>query len=250
MTQGKTKLNQIVAVEKGVKAEHNKLTAPLFHVTETPDLFAGLERTYRSIIEGGEQMPEESKRLQYTVGELLEAFTKPSTRLVDLMATKETTNMTARADVVVDGNVLIKDAPVTFLMPFEKFLEQEVRGLISKLPTLDPAAEWAASESERAGVYATEKAEKLRVKKVNQPLELSPATDKHPAQVQLVTVDVPQGYWGEKRFSGAIPASRKQELSERVETLIQAVKFAREQANDTEVIDAKAGAAVFGYLFS
>ena len=81
-------------------------------------------------------------------------------------------------------------------------------------------------------------------------LELSPATDKHPAQVQLVSEDVLAGYWNEKKFSGAVPASYKAELINRVETLIQAVKFAREKANDTEVTDLKVGDAVFGYLFA
>ena len=38
-------------------------------------------------------------------------------------------------------------------------------------------------------------------------------------------------------------------LLERVEKLQQAVKFAREEANNTEVTDQKVGAAIFGYLF-
>ena len=39
------------------------------------------------------------------------------------------------------------------------------------------------------------------------------------------------------------------ELLERVEKLQHAVKFAREEANNTEVSDQRVGAAVFDYLF-
>ena len=115
---------------------------------------------------------------------------------------------------------------------------------------LDPAQDWEPSSSEREGIFETPVVRRHRTKKMNRVLELSPATDKHPAQVQLVAEDVLAGYWNEKKFSSAVPASRKAELMERVEDLIAAVKFAREKANDTEVVDFKVGEAVFGYLFA
>jgi hypothetical protein len=57
------------------------------------------------------------------------------------------------------------------------------------------------------------------------------------------------GHWRTIKFSGALPAKRVNELLERVERLQQAVKFAREEANDIEVEDEKVGAKVFQYLF-
>jgi hypothetical protein len=39
-------------------------------------------------------------------------------------------------------------------------------------------------------------------------------------------------------------------LLDRVEELQRAVKYAREEANATEVTDQKAGDAVFGFLFA
>lgn len=194
--------------------------------------------------------PTSPARVKVTVGNIIDLFVKNSSRLLDVSATKDMSNTTAFADVVVGDEVVIPNAPVTFLLPFEKFLSQEVRGLVESLPVLDAAQDWTLSEAERAGIYETPVVQRHRTKKVNKVLELSPATDKHPAQVQLVAEDVLAGYWNEKKFSGAIPASRKGDLIERVENLIAAVKFAREQANDTEVTDLKVGDAVFGYLFA
>lgn len=245
-----TKLNQLVAVLQGEKQNANKLSAPLFHAAKTPELFAGLTKTYEPVDEDGEAFPDERVGVKYTVDQLLKSFSKATGRQLDLGATVETSNMSAVADVKLpDGTVVIPQAPVTFLMPFEKFLEQEVRGLVTSLPTLDLAQTWSDSDG-NTGVSESEPVKRAKGKKIQEPLVLAPATDKHPAQVQLITRDVVAGYWTEKRFSGAISGSRKQELLERVETLIQAVKFAREEANSIEVTDKKVADAVYGYLFS
>nr|WP_218021266.1 hypothetical protein [Nocardia crassostreae] len=57
------------------------------------------------------------------------------------------------------------------------------------------------------------------------------------------------GYWRTIKFSGALPAKRVNELTERVEKLQQAVKFAREEANNAEITQRTLGDEVFGYLF-
>lgn len=245
-----TKLNQIIAIENGEKARANKATAPLFHALKADGWFSGLTRTYEPVDEAGEQLPDESARVKTTVPAIIEAFVKNNSRLLDVSATKDQTNTLAFADVVVGDEVLIEQAPVTFLLPFEKFLAQEVRGLIESLPVLDPAQDWEPSTSEREGIYETAVVRRHRTKKMPRVISLAKATDKHAEQVQLVNEDVLAGYWNEKKFSGAIPAARKAELMERVEDLIAAVKFAREQANDTEVVDFKVGKAVFDHLFA
>ena len=61
--------------------------------------------------------------------------------------------------------------------------------------------------------------------------------------------DVVVGYWRTVKFSGALPAQRVNELLTRVERLQQAVKYAREEANNTEVTEQKVGARLLGYLF-
>ena len=68
-------------------------------------------------------------------------------------------------------------------------------------------------------------------------------------QVEVYYEDVAVGYWTTVKFSGALPAKRINEILDKVIALQTAVKFAREEANNTEVVDQKVGAAVFGYLF-
>lgn len=245
-----TRLCQIVAIEKGEKASVNKETAPIFQAAKMPTLFSGLTKTYDPRDEDGAQYPEETSKVQHTVVDLLEAFVKPSARLLDVIATKETANTKAFADVVVDGTTVIECVPVSFLLQLEKYLQQEVRGLVVSLPTLDTAQDWEPDTSGDRGVYVTKQTTRTKTKKVNKPITLAPATDRHPAQVQMVTEDIVEGYWHEKRFSGAISGQRKQELLDRVDKLINAVKFAREEANSTTVEDKAVGGSTFRYLFS
>ena len=206
------KLNQIVAIEKGEKTAVNKETAPLFHDAKNAAKFAGLTKTYEPLEEDGPVYPGESVPVQRTVVDLLDAFAKPSTRLLDVIATKEMANTEAFADVVVDGQTIVERAPVSFLLQLEKYLQQEVRGLVVSLPTLDTAQSWEPSESGERGVSETPVTQRHKNKKITRPMVLAPATDKHPAQVQLVNEDILEGYWNEKRFSGAISGQRKQEL--------------------------------------
>jgi hypothetical protein len=90
----------------------------------------------------------------------------------------------------------------------------------------------------------------VRTKKVPRNHVKAEATEKHPAQVEVYHEDVVVGYWRTVKFSGALPAQRVNELLERVEKLQAAVKFAREDANGTEVTDQKPGKKVFDYLFA
>jgi hypothetical protein len=67
------------------------------------------------------------------------------------------------------------------------------------------------------------------------PVTLSPATDKHPAQVQAVTKDVVVGKFSTIKRSGAATAIQKAEALKRVDELLVEVKQARMRANETAV---------------
>ncbi|MCK2217681.1 hypothetical protein MF672_028380 [Actinomadura sp. ATCC 31491] len=132
------KLNQILAVEKGVKASSQRAVTDAYHTIQKPPLLSGLSRTYQPIDDEGEQLPPESTRVQVKAEEVLAEVGKALTKLFDVTATKDWTNTVAKADVVVDGQPLIEGAPVTYLLFLEKQLV-DLHTLISKLPTLDPA---------------------------------------------------------------------------------------------------------------
>lgn len=240
------KLNQIIAVEKGVKSKAQQDLAAAQHNLQKPALLAGISRTYQAKDEEGEQLPPESTRVQVRAEDVLRETAKTLTRLFDVTATKDWANCTARADVTVDGRVLVSEAPVSYLLFLEKQLA-DINAFVRKLPVLDASEAWTLDPS--TDDWKTDPVRTLRTKKVPRNHVKAEATDKHPAQVDVYYEDIPVGYWTTVKFSGALTARRVNELLERVEKLQQAVKFAREEANGAEVVDQRVGDAVFGYLF-
>jgi len=241
-----TKLNQIIAVEKGVKSKAALDMANARNAVQKTPLLSGLSRTYQPRDEEGEQLPPESTRVQVKVDDVLADVRSSLTRLFDVTATKDWANCVARADVKVDGTTLLRDVPVTYLLFLEKQLK-ELQAFVKNLPVLDAAETWTFDPS--TDVWRTEAVRTVRTKKVPRNHVKAEATDKHPAQVEVYYEDVTVGHWTTVKFSGALPASRVNELLGRLEKLREAVTFAREEANGIEVTDQRVGEAVFGYLF-
>jgi hypothetical protein len=240
------KLNQIIAVEKGVKSKANQDLAAAQQGLHKPGLLAGISRTYQPKDEEGEQLPPESTRVQVKAEDVLRDTAATLTRLFDVTATKDWANCTARADVTVDGRVLLADVPVSYLLFLEKQLA-ELHTFVRRLPVLDASETWTQDPS--TDCWKTEPVRTIRTKKVPRNHVKAEATEKHPAQVEVYYEDVPVGYWTTVKFSGALPARRVNGILDRVEKLQQAVKFAREEANSVEAADQRVGDAVFGYLF-
>lgn len=241
-----TKLNQIIAVSKGVKSDTMRAFTDAHRDVQKQPLLSGISRTYQPKDDEGEKLPSESTRVQLTAKGVIADVKTSIARLFDVVATLDTANAHAKADVVVDGKILVKDAPVTYLLFLEKQLV-DLHTFVAKLPTLDPSENWTFSES--AGHYATDVAQTTRSKKVPRNHVKAEATDHHPAQVEVYTEDVIVGTWSTIKFSGALPATEVREIQARVTRLQEAVKMARETANGTEVADVKVGDAVLGYLF-
>lgn len=241
------KLNQIIAVEKGVKSKSYADLTQAHHDVQKQALLSGISRTYQPKDEEGEQLPPESTRVQLSAERILATTAANLTRLFDVTATKDWANCEARADVVVDGETLLAGVPVSYLLFLEKQLT-DLHTFIKKLPVLDAAESWSHDPSTDA--WRSEPVKTVRTKKVPRNHVVAEATNQHPAQVQVYMEDIPVGYWTTTKFSGAVPAARVHELEARVEKLAHAVKFAREEANGFEVTDRRVGEAVFGFLFA
>lgn len=239
------KLNQIVALEKGLKERTQAAVTEIHRLLQKPPLFAGLSRTYQPKDDDGEKLPPESTLVQRTVKSELEAASKHLTHLFDVVATKEWGNMGAVADVKIGDYTMVSSAPVPYLLFLEKQLV-DWRTLVTKIPLLDPADTWAYDEGNDQ--WRTAPTETSRSKKMMRALVLAPATDKHPAQVQTYNEDVPVGIWSLTKFSGAVPMVVRDELVDRANEMIEAVRVAREEANGTEVIQRKVAKDIFDHL--
>ena len=242
-----TKLNQIVAVVNGKKTEAQKALTEIYRKCSLNDLFSGLSRTYRPKNDGDEVLPPEGRMVQYNVTEALKEFKESLGGLLDVVATQDFANGEARADVVVDSKVVLSDVPVTYLLFLEKQLV-DLHTFVSKLPVLDSGEKWEFDPNQDHYTSATSTTN--RTKKVLQHKILVEATDKHPAQVEKWQEDITVGYWDITKFSGAMPVKEKKELVSKVKQLQDAVKFARETANQLEIKQVKVADKLFDYLFA
>lgn len=241
------KLNQIIAIEKGVKSQSLRDLTDAHQLLQKSAALSGIARTYRPKDEDGEQLPPESTKVQTKAGDVIRKTVEIMTRLFDVTATKDWANTQAKADIVVDGKVLLAQVPATYLLFLEKQLV-DLHTFVRKLPILDASETWTFDNS--ADSWATEPVQTTKTKKIPRNHVKAEATEHHPAQVEVYYEDVIIGHWRTVKFSGALPATRVNELIERVEKLQEAVKFAREEANNLEVTDQKVGATVLQYIFS
>lgn len=240
------KLNQIIAIEKGIKSRVYGELTDLNKAIQKPELFNGFQKTYLKRDDEGEDLPAEKKRVQFSAAEVLSRAERIISELMEVTARKDWTNCAANASVKIDDKVIIPNAPVSFLLFLEKQLT-DLRTFVGNLPILDEGDNW--SKDENSGLFKAETTKTHRTRKVQKPIVLFPATPEHPAQTQLITEDVIAGFWEQVKQSGAIPKTEKQAISERVEILLRAIKEAREEANVHEEIQTpNVGSAIFDYL--
>lgn len=241
------KLNQIIALTSGKKSRAQKELTEVHKNLQKSDLLMGISRTYKPLDEeNGERLPPERKQVQLRVKDCVANVRKELADMFDVVATQDYANCVAKANVTVDGQVIVKDVPVTYLLFLEKQLT-DLHTFVEKFPTLDPSEKWHYSQD--ADSYASEPSQSIKTKKVMKSHVKYEATKEHPAQVETYSEDQTVGHWTTVKFSGAIPAKEKNDTLERVRKLQEAVKVAREEANGVDVEHKRVGDAVFNYVF-
>lgn len=243
-----TKLNQVIAVEKGIKNRVYADLSHLHHACAKSALFNGFAKQYQPLAEDGEKLPSENQKVQLTAQQAIEQTQHLLKDLFDVTAVKDWTNCAAVADVKLGEKVLLPKVPVSYLLFLEKQLT-DIRTFVAGLPVLDDSENW--TKDDNSGLYRTGETKTHRTKKVQKALVLYPATPEHPAQTQMITEDVIAGHWSLTKHSGAIARPQKEAVALRVEEVLRAVKEAREEANGINVVETPdVSKAVFGYIFS
>lgn len=241
-------LAQVVAIEADVRKQTAARLAEAHHPLSAPGMFDGLSAEYRTVIDGGEELTPEGNRVQATVADLLDATRDAWIDLFDVTAARDFTNCQTGtvADVQVGGDVLVRDAPLPWLLWLDRWLD-DAENLVKRLPTLPADTVWEPTS--RPGVWRSEPRETLR--QVNRPevMVLHEAVGPHAPQTQVINVARTEGVWTRHRFSGALPPGRREEILRKVRLLRTAVHTAREQLKRVEALDPKPGAAVLGFLF-
>lgn len=242
-----TKLHQVIAIEKGNKQQALKELTKIYHVFQQQKLFNGFVKQYEPTNEDGLRLPPERARVQFHAEALLSSIAETMTAMINLTASKDWANTIAKADVVVDDQTLIKNAPATLLLFLEKQLS-DLKDEVDKIPELDPAFDW--DRDKNTGVWKSKPVQSHRTQKVHTPIVKYDATEHHPAQTEMITEDQIVGHWQTVRLSGAIQAPRKEILRKRVRKLMDAVKMARAKANEAEADKREVAKPIFDYLLA
>lgn len=252
------KLHELLAVEPERKALADRIrTAAMEEFRSSQNHFMGLRRTFRpfSVDEeqgepAGERLEAET-RLAKTVPEVLEEALQSWARAADLGYLIDEANTAARADLEVDGGVLLPQVPATFLLQLEKRL-REVRAVLKEVPTFDPVRRWAPDPgADKRHVLRAEPVVTIRKQRARQYKVMVEATKEHPAQVDVIEVDRPVGEISSHEWTGMISPRQKAALLEQADGLIAAVKQARARANALEVDPTrKAAERIVAYLLA
>ena len=104
------------------------------------------------------------------------------TELWNLVLTQDAGNQNARADVAIDGQVLLANVPVTTLLFLDKQVA-ELETFVTKLPTPDPAEEW--THDPNSGLLKSNASESVRTAKEPAVFVKYEATKEHPAQTEF-----------------------------------------------------------------
>jgi hypothetical protein len=243
-------LHEILAVEGGLEKTSKKLVQSSMKQFGKENLFTGQTRILTMFDADQSQLnTTETQKIETTVDENLDYALKGVAKYWDSIVQKDEANQRAVADINVNGNVIAKDVPATTLLGLESKLV-ELRNLFEAIPTLAPGITWVKSEGDIPGVFVT-KDPVIQFKTENDIdyRVLYEATKEHPAQVTQFKVVKNVGKYTTEKKSGMYSSHRKAQVLENLETLLAAVKRARQRANKVEVNKEKAiGNALIDFI--
>lgn len=250
MSSTGTKLHALLAVEKTKASALGRLLDDTRVKFSKPDYFKGHIKTLKMLEDNPanqalEESSREHKALPTTVDETLDYMLKYWADHEDVLFQKNKTNQLAKADLMLRGNILVKDVPVDELLGLESRLES-LRGLMHTMPTLDAAGTWVIDSSlGRRGVHSAKDDNiVIKTEKKMTAVVLYEATDHHPAQIEKIQQDVPVGKFIWRSYSGAATSLQKAEVLSLLDDLISEAKQARMRANNTDIVTEKIGATI------
>lgn len=234
------KLAHVAVKLDGKKDKLKAANTELYKLIQKPDLFHGEAKTYAPYAtDGGKEstIPAENRPVQQSAEDVIKKFAANYNELACLIRTQDEGNTKARADVVMDGQIVEEKVPVTTLMNRIKMWEDFVT-FLKTLPTPPTTVIWKKDDNQNLLVSEAPSVTQ-KTAKVAKVLTKAPPTDKHPAQVEVYYADLPIGEWTKILYSGAISATTKNKLVEYAQKIHDAYKEARETANivvEVEVI--------------
>jgi hypothetical protein len=247
------KLHELLAVEGDLEGTYRKIVKEtIANFSKHAERYFGGHQRIELFDEGDPSEQDVHKEMDDTVVSKLDYTTGHIVRYLDAVLQKEATNQKASANIVIGdagtGQIIAENVPATMLLGLEKKLK-DIRGVYEAIPTLKPGVLWVLDPKTGENIYKREHDdEKFRTKKVRKNHEVSPATDKHPAQMEVYTEDLKVARIVTTEWSGMISPAEKSAYLARIDNLSRAVKEARQRANRQEVVKTSIGHLLFTYL--
>lgn len=245
------KLHEVLAVEASLGVVANRLFKESIKTLNKDNLFTGEVKSHKIFAEDAQHLVQATmeRKVTSTVKQNLEyAFLEGLVPYWDAVAQKDEANQRSKADVIVGDVVILKDVPGTTLLGLEAKLGSLLE-LFNAIPTLAPGIAWEADSTQMEGVYRNPVIEeRMQSVKVPDHRVLYEATDKHPAQIEKFEKIEHIGKFTLQSFSGMISPYEKANRIKRLQSLISAVKKARQRANCVEVSDVHIGQALTDFL--
>lgn len=248
-----TQLHEILAVETGLGETANRVQKGTTQTLESKrSIFSGLTKEHVIFGEEKQHLKQATEivEVQDTVAEQLSFAAKEISQYWDVILQKEEANQRAKADIIINGEVIAANVPAIVLLSMEKKLNS-LLGMYNVIPTLDAARSWSPSpEYSKANVFRTAHAvETQQTETVKDWKEVSAATKEHKAQLAEVVKTNIVGKYIRFDYSGCISSFDKAEKLARLTALIKAVKQARQRANTVEVNSSlRFGMDLFNYI--
>jgi len=244
-------LHDVIAAESDLRSNYSRIleeTEASF--SKRADIFSGEVKEVIPIDENEKriQKKREEREMTTTVKDRIEYTAQFAEKYLDAVLQKEEANQRAKADLIVDGTVLAKDIPVAFLLGLESKL-RKLRQVFGMAPTLPSGIKLVPEhESDRVWQTATP-IETVSTRKEPQSKILDKATPQHPAQIEKWFEDVIIAKIETTKRYGMLTSSKKAEILDRMDKLIQSTVIARQQANRIEIDnEQKIGKVIFSYI--
>ncbi|MEO0340239.1 MAG: hypothetical protein AAF242_13640, partial [Bacteroidota bacterium] len=186
------KLHEILAIEQDRKNKANVVIGEAKKMfSKNPTSFDGMIKKYVSTEENAEQIPDETKEMVSSVKKTLAEALKPIIISMDATLSKEETNASgvAKAELIIDEKSF-GTFSATALLALESQLSK-VLDLYKSIPTLDTTQKWEFDEQN--DFYRTSEEVKFRTVKRPKVIVKYEATEKHPAQTELINIDFQVG---------------------------------------------------------
>jgi len=244
------KMHEILAIETDQEGTFKKVREEaIVTLSKKSDHFIAFQKSLEMFDEAAKQENfVEQKEMVTTVKDKLSYVAEHGIRYFDVVFQKERTNQIAKADLIVDGNVLATDLPATFLLGMETKLKN-LRELYEAIPTLAPGIKWELDENLGRGIYQSRTPDiKMKTAKTFQHKVLTQPTDKHPAQIEKWEAQVNVGKYTVTTQCSMMTPAEKSRLIGNIDKLIQGCKQARQRANCAEIMTGNIGKIIFDFI--